>query len=587
MPAPARPLTGRLSFRFAVFLALALLPVGVALLLQTRDLARTSEAQSEAALMGATLRAAARETQIILKAQGVAAGLATAQALRRSDTEACSANMRRAAEALPEATLIAFVPVSGLMTCSNTGRTFDFSGDPRLAEVIARGTPSFIVNREAPISQTSVLGITHPVVDETGNQIGFTSISIPHNSLTTKFSVESVGLGADHLVHFWTFDMEGRLLSANIDIADAERGLPVNRTLVDLSMGPDGVFRATSVAGEARTYALVPLIEGEVFLLGGWTVQGGGFLTQSGLGAYVTPAMMWVTALLAAGIGAHLLVTRHIRTLHSAITRFARGDRRLAAMDQRGAPTEIAEAGEAFLAMSETITRGEAQLEDSVHQKEVLLREVHHRVKNNLQLIASIMNMQLRKAQTPESQELLRGLQERIMSLATIHRGLYQTSGQADVRADELFPDIVRQIERMSSAPGRRFEISTAIADLSLTPDQAVPLSLFLTEAMTNAVKYAAGETPKIGVALRREGGRNAVLEVENAANTAEDAAAAQRGARDIMGSTGLGDQLLTAFAQQLGGTLHRVRRDGLYALRLVFPVSALVAGEERFGTGA
>jgi two-component system, sensor histidine kinase PdtaS len=205
----------------------------------------------------------------------------------------------------------------------------------------------------------------------------------------------------------------------------------------------------------------------------------------------------------------------------------------------------------------------------------VLLREVHHRVKNNLQLIASIMNMQLRQSNSPEAKTLMKGLQDRVMSLATIHRGLYQTTGLADVRADELLPDILRQILKMATGPGRRFDVETHFDDLRLTPDQAVPLSLLLTEALTNAIKYAGTDgtgVPKLEVSLRRSGQTDAVLSVTNSIGS--------RPAAVEGGSTGLGSQLLAAFGQQLGAQSETSLTDATYALRVTFAVRALADGE-------
>jgi two-component sensor histidine kinase len=221
---------------------------------------------------------------------------------------------------------------------------------------------------------------------------------------------------------------------------------------------------------------------------------------------FLLAALMWAGSLVVAWIAAEHLVTRHIRRLGRAIRAFASGSPRRgrprhgrrARRDPRGGP--------GLLRMTDTILHDEAELEDTVHQREVLLREVHHRVKNNLQLIASIMNMQMRRARSPETRALMKGLQDRVMSLATVHKELYQTSGLTDVRADELLGDLVRQIVGMASAPGRTFRIDTDLAAIPLAPDQAVPLSLLLTEGLTNAIKYATpaeGEpSPRISVAF-------------------------------------------------------------------------------------
>ncbi len=248
----------------------------------------------------------------------------------------------------------------------------------------------------------------------------------------------------------------------------------------------------------------------------------------------------------------------------------------------RGAPSELHEVSDAFDRMTESVIHDEADLEDMIHQKEVLLREVHHRVKNNLQLIASIINMQIRKAKSDESKGLMKGLQDRVMSLATIHRELYQTTGLTDIRADELLHSIVRQIVKMGAQPGAPFDVETRFDDVRLTPDQAVPLSLLVTEALANALKYSVapdGQTPELTVTLTRAADGLAVVEVVNSA-------AGLPMTLPVGGvGTGLGDQLIRAFAQQLGGTLDRGHDGAVYRLVLSFPVSPLSDAEERVKT--
>jgi two-component system, sensor histidine kinase PdtaS len=317
-----------------------------------------------------------------------------------------------------------------------------------------------------------------------------------------------------------------------------------------------------------------------LYLMGSFSTQSGSFPDSLGLAPYVPTFLMWVVGLLGAGLAAEFLVTRHVRKLNRAIVGFARGDRRLLALDLKDAPFELDELASAYSSMTESITRSEAELEDSVHQKEVLLREVHHRVKNNLQLISSIMNIQIRSAHSEEARELLKNLQERIMSLATVHRGLYQTSGLADVRARELIPDIVRQILSMSSGPEKPFDTQNDIDDLRLVPDQAVPLSLLLAEALTNAIKHAGASRAHPGVLkvrLKRSGGSDAVLEVINSTRN-RDAKAPAASFPD----TGIGSQLITAFVQQLGGRQEFGEADGEYHLRVRFEVLPLSLAENR-----
>jgi two-component system, sensor histidine kinase PdtaS len=580
-----RPYASRLAIRFVIILAIALLPAGVVAFVQTNALEEEIQARTEAALMGATFRGAVAETEVIRRVRGMTASLASAVPYVIDDPQACNALMRSVAVEEQTASLVAFVPPSGLMTCSSTGRTFDFSDNPLFQRIFQSREPLFVVNPKGPISGTSVLGIVHPAFDDQGNYLGYAVMSLPHAALTNLRLEATAANGpiadpVEAAFVFWTFDRDGTLLTSNINLEDVKKHLPSAQSLKDFVGSKGQVFRERSPDGQTMTYAIVPIVAGELYIMSSFSSDVPIFSNTFGLTAYLPTLLMWLAGLVAAGFAAEMLVTRHIRKLNRAMVSFARGDRRLQTLELKGAPAELEELGTAYLAMTDSITRSEAELEDSVHQKEVLLREVHHRVKNNLQLISSIMNIQTRSARSGEAKDLLKNLQERIMSLATVHRGLYQTSGLADVRARELIPDIVRQIMSMSSGPEKPFETQSDIDDLRLVPDQAVPLSLLLAEALTNAIKHggATREYPgRLTVRLKRSGGSEAVLEVANSLGL-RDENAPMRAASD----TGIGSQLITAFVQQLGGRQESGEVDGTYFLKVMFGVSPLALAENR-----
>jgi two-component system, sensor histidine kinase PdtaS len=576
-----RPYASRFAIRFAVILALAMLPAGFFAFVQTKALEREVQARSEVALMGATLQAASGETSLIGRVRGMVGSLAGSVPYVMDSPKACNDLMRQVSVIEPSASLVAFVPATGIMTCSNTGRTHDFSESPLFQEVREARTPYFVVNPNGPISGTSVLGVSHPVYDLTGAYVGYAVMSLPHEALKEqRFAslIETNNLEAP--VVFWTFDRNGVLLTSNLQLSAAATQIPLGRAMTEF-VGTEGeILQAMSVSGRQMTYAVVPIVEGELYLMSSFLPQERLFARDWGLSVYLPTLLMWLVGLAVSGFAAEYLVTRHVRTLNRSIVSFARGDRRLQAIDLKNAPSELDELASAYLAMTESITRSEAELEDSVHQKEVLLREVHHRVKNNLQLISSIMNIQIRSAKSGEAKELLKNLQERIMSLATVHRGLYQTSGLADVRARELIPDIVRQIMSMSSGPENPFETKNDIDDLRLIPDQAVPLSLMLAEALTNAIKHSGANRSNPGslvVRLKRSGGSDAILEVINSKRD-EDPMPAFPGVKN----TGIGSQLITAFVQQLGGRQESGVADGSYFLKVTFTVSPLSQAENR-----
>ena len=203
--------------------------------------------------------------------------------------------------------------------------------------------------------------------------------------------------------------------------------------------------------------------------------------------------------------------------------------------------------------------------------KDATIREIHHRVKNNLQLIASIMNMQMRQTRTAEAKGVLRGVQERIMSLATIHKSLYQTTGLSDIRANELLADIIRQTLRMATGPGKRINVSTDFDAISLTPDQAVPLSLLLTEAMTPGSRInvwsqstpAAERAAMLAAASRTPGWAAGAL-AEGATSAGQNIEQVRQGTKDglltgeqigIVGASGAITAGITAVAGRIAPT--------------------------------
>ena len=575
--------TQRLGFRLAVLMAMALLPLGIVAYAQTRNLGNEAQARAEAALLGATLRAAAGEVGAIQQARGLVQGLAAVIPDVADDTARCVATLAEAQQHAGRVTLLAYVPVSGLMTCSSTGQAFDYSRNPQFIDTLALRDPFFIVNRNGPVTGESVLGIEEPVFDGEGTKIGSVSAWLPHSRLSEGSAKDLLGAGgADpSSISFWTFDRQGEVLTSSLGLEGVDKVLPAGRDLAELARTREGVFRDTTASGEPRTYAVVPLAEGDLYLMSSWNAKAASRLEQWGVDPRLFPLLMWVAGFLVSIWAAELLVGKHVRILHRSISDFASGDRRRQEIDVRGAPLELRQMAEAYLSMTDAITQDEAHLEDTIHQKDVLLREVHHRVKNNLQLIASIMNMQMRRSANPETRGLLRGLHDRIMSLATIHRGLYQTSGLADVRADELLADIVRQIVSLGSVPAERFEVTHDFEEIRLIPDQAVPLSLLLTEAMTNALKYggaAGGQKGRIAVSLKRTGDGGARLEVTNSVGTEAMGPAEAAGAF----TTGLGAQLIAAFTQQVGGRIEQGMQGDRYRLGVDFPISALSNAEFR-----
>lgn len=572
--------TDRLGFRLGLVLSMALLPIGLLAVLQARSLIGEAQARSEAALAGETLRVLLPELRLIRQGQGAAEALAaTVPVLQSTDPDpkaACDRIMADTVRGSDIYSFAAYATIEGEVTCSSNRDLAIPASLSLAAESLPSGDGALAPANDEADGRPSGIAAVHAVAHD-GVRSGYIFVIMPHLRLSAAAATMTARRENFALV---LFDGDGRLLSANRDAGDPTELLPGDRSLVSLTEDASQTFTAPDTTGIQRSFSVIKLADVSIFALGSWPASASPRSIVGSIPAVVFPLLMWAACLVAAWLAAESMVTGHIRRLRRAITHFARGNREVLALKMTGAPLEIREVAESFERMMETILHDEAELENSLHQKEVLLREVHHRVKNNLQLIASIMSMQMRKTQSSEARSLMKGLQDRVMSLATIHKGLYQTSGMADIRVDELFPEIVHQVVRMAAGPERRFEVETRFDDLRLTPDQAVPLALLLTEATTNAMKYSepddSGRTATLNVSLTAAGKDRAELAIENSARSGrsiED---------DPAESSGLGTQLIEAFARQLNGTLDRALKSGSYRLALTFPLHALTEGEAR-----
>ena len=184
-------------------------------------------------------------------------------------------------------------------------------------------------------------------------------------------------------------------------------------------------------------------------------------------------------------------------------------------------------------------------------EKEVLLQEIHHRVKNNLQIITSLLRMQSRAVQDPAFSEALRDCQNRVASMALIHDKLYRARDLARVSFAEYVRDLTNNILTSYALPARSVRVRLDIDDLSLSLDCAVPCGLILNELMSNCLKHAfpVGHSGTVYVGLHAEGEEELCLVVrDDGVGVPADV--------DLGRTSSLGWRLIRALVEQLGGVV-------------------------------
>lgn len=137
------------------------------------------------------------------------------------------------------------------------------------------------------------------------------------------------------------------------------------------------------------------------------------------------------------------------------------------------------------------IKKAEEELKNNVHQKEILLKEVHHRVKNNLQVINSILNLQIGYIEDNKTLAVIRDCQDRIRSMAFIHESLYQKEDFAEVNFSEYLQNLCNNLKYSYMTPNRNILLDFDIEEIYLSLDTAIPCGLIVNELVSNSFKYA------------------------------------------------------------------------------------------------
>ncbi|MBW7895515.1 MAG: PAS domain S-box protein [Opitutaceae bacterium] len=207
----------------------------------------------------------------------------------------------------------------------------------------------------------------------------------------------------------------------------------------------------------------------------------------------------------------------------------------------------------------------EEKLRTSLREKEALLKEVHHRVKNNLQVIISLLRLEAGRSKEPSRREVLQEMQGRIRSMALLHETLYRSGNFAGVNLADYLRQVATQVFRaQNTAPGR-VQLSLELAAVSVDMDQAIPCGLIVNELVTNSLKHAFPDARagamKVSLGKVGEGPLHQLEITDNGVGLPADF--------ELQTSGTLGMQLVADLSRQLQGEFELGRGPGArFALR-------------------
>jgi len=211
------------------------------------------------------------------------------------------------------------------------------------------------------------------------------------------------------------------------------------------------------------------------------------------------------------------------------------------------------------------------ELEATLREREVLLKEIHHRVKNNLQVVSSLISMQLRHVPDGEAAKTLEECKARVHTMALIHEQLYRSRDFASISFSQYFNDVARNVFQATGVSSKSISLELAIQEVSLGMEKAIPCGLILNELMSNALKHGFphGRQGRVRVTLESLDGDNLRMAVS------DDGVGLPPGL-EVDKCSSLGLQLVSVLTGQLHGKLqiHEAAGGGT-TFELVFPLDA------------
>ncbi len=496
------------ALKMFFILSFVLLPLGLIAILASIESARDNRAErSEQTLSRLELKAQ-RLNALLLRTEDTLRVAGAAVALTPPASGICERTLQRFAGAQLVVGRYAFFAEDGSVRCATPGYT-----------------PAAVAN---PRDQRSVVEI-----GPGGNSLRLALFDAPGVLVgTAEFSRQSLSE--------LTF-IPGTTGNFDLELVQGKRAMVLRR-------GYDGGAFVQTVQGSERvadgrlqlniTLSAVPISLLELIMI-------------------LLPVAMWIGAAMAGWLVINRLVLQPLGQMQRAVASYRPGDRGFDLPLLSTPAREIRDLGLAFDNVTRTVARHEAELEAALERQTKLVREVHHRVKNNLQVVASLLNLHARGAKGEDVAAAYASIQRRVDALAVVHRNHYaELEENRGVALKSLISELAANLRATAPASASHMQIRLDIDPFYVTQDVAVSIAFLITELVELAM-FCGGSI--VTILLGEKDGRTARLCVESESLKAEAGCDEQLFGRF--------DRIVTGLGRQLRSTIDRDLEAGRYSL--------------------
>jgi two-component sensor histidine kinase len=529
--------------RIALLLGLAMLPAGAIAMQVGFNAAAARQAAYEEALGRRALESIAAERRTIDEIREMLRVLAATPALQQIEAGDCNDWLSEIGARYPYVASIAVSSEDGRILCSVPQVERGLRSPDTDVRRRARARDSFTMGfvERGMLSGRSVLAALEPI-REGSRRIGFVGASIPTTELAAMMDRGRAASGADRGSRAAIVDARGRVIAQSMSPEFAP-ALPAASDIAN-QLGAEPVFLEVQ-GGDA---VIVPLYAPDLYAVMSWAPQQPPWQRAGGVVfSIAAPLLIWMLAIGAGWFAIEVFVARPLSSLEAAARGFARGEEIADPPALLSAPIEIRSLRRTLAAMAKTLRGRELRLVEALSEERALLRELHHRVKNNLQMVASLLNIQARAAPDESEAWGLARAHDRVQLLAVVHQRIYASGELRQLRLDDLAAEIARQLLQSRAAQAKEIALVLELANARASADRAVPLAFLIGEGISAALDALSDSGP---------GELRLMLAQDESGETrfAIDATVDETRTR----AAGPSVRLIDAFARQLGAAVGR-----------------------------
>lgn len=541
-----------LGTRLILLVLVAAVPIFMVQILhdyQLREERKTSFVHTVETLAGLV---GARQDRVIEGARQLLIGTSYLQSIREQDAKRCNVRLQEIAKQVPELTALAVLAPNGERWCVSLAGPppINLADRAYFKETIRSGTlqtSNYIVGRQ---TGEGSIAFTYPV-----HGVGGAIESVLFLAYRTRVLSEMLNdpplpegavvaiLGADGVVaarwpnpEMWV----GKDLSSSPVVQRAvQERKGVHRGVAEWAGPGEYAFAFTPMRPPANLTVLVGLPLAPV-------------LREAD--AIFWRAVMWTTvifllAAIIALLGGQLLFRRPLSALQSSVDALASGDFSARPSAEVRSSRELQSLAIHFEKMANALEERQTQLTRALQQKDLLLKEVNHRVKNSLQLVASLLGLQRARIKDPEARRQFDEAGRRINTVAKIHQRLYRDEDVDRVAFDKFLQELCDELNS-AIGDGHKATVICEASSCQLATEDVIPLALIVNELVTNALKYSYPEGGGLIRVSCHPGAEGIELSVSDTGNKLADGF-------DPGKSSGLGMKMITALAKQLRATFN------------------------------